>query len=739
MDAETKNSGKLSFQDFKPDQMEEIKAGLAAGINVSEYARPEFTSIQMRQIRLGLEGGLDVSLYADPQYDWLQMIEIRRGLESKVNVASYASFEIPHDKMRGLREGLEQNINLLPYLEMDAGVIREILKAKIAGFEIAPYVEAGYDCGQLEQIRMSRLHSEDIAPFLRLEYRAAALEEIRHGLEVGVDVSIYAKDCYTWLQMREIRLGLMKRLNVALYQNPLYSHKQMQEIRLGLESGIPVDSYLPLRYSATDMREMRLKLQGSMDSVERNLRAADTNIKEILAEVAEQEEDPFRIVVTPDEMEVYLMFRGKERDFTEEDVLSALWNSRIRKGILRREITKAVNGTYKERSVLVACGQAPRSGKDGYYEFFFNTDIRRKPKVLEDGSVDYQDVEWFEMVHEGDKLAYYHVAEAGSNGYNIRGDVLPAMKGKEQNVLKGSGFKLLQDKCTYVALSDGYAELHEDKLTVNDMLVVQEVSLATGNVVFNGSVHVKGNVYAGAVIRAGGDVLVDGFVEGAVIESGGDVLLKLGVNASGRGYITAGKDVKSKFLESVNVAAKGSIQFNYCLNCNLTAGDTIVAEGTKSSLVGGVASSVKGIVLQNAGNPAGAKTLLQTGVTGQLRREYKRVQEQIRKNSEELAILENAKAEMEQQYPPEVYNTLEIYGKLEKAISTEKQQRDELFAEKEAMDEELEIADTAQIVVRGRLYEGVEVELHGKRWSTGYTMNVTIRKTQDDMIAAYRN
>lgn len=738
MDAETKNSGELKLQDFTPDQIEEIKEGLTAGVNVATYARLDFSSIQMRQIRLGLENGVDVAFYANPDFDWLQMIEIRKGLERNIDVSSYASLEIPYDKMRQLRKGLEKEIDLSPYLDMEAGIIREILKAKLAGFEIMPYIKEGYDYEQLEQIRLAYQHGEDIEPFLSLEYRAAALAEIRCGLEAGVDVSVYAKECYTWLQMREIRLGLSKHLNTSLYQNPLYSHRQMREIRLGLENGIPVESYLPLRYSVTDMREKRLKLQQEMNDIERNLQVANTNIKEMLAEVA-KEEDAFRIVVTPDDMEVYLMIRDKDRNFTEEDVLSALWSNKIRKGILRREITKAVKGIYKERSVLVACGQAPRSGKDGYYEFFFKTDVSRKPKILEDGSVDYQDIEWFETVKKGDKLAYYHPAEDGSNGYNVKGDVLPAMKGKEQGVLLGSGFQLLQDKRTYISALDGYVEQHDNKLEVSSILVVDEVSMATGNVVFTGSVYVKGNVSSRAKIQAGGDVMIDGFVEGAYIESGGDVVLRQGMNASGCGNIKAGGDVKGKFLEGVNVTAKGNIQVNYCLNCNLNAGDTIEISGYNGSLVGGVAASMKGITVQNAGNRAGVKTILKAGINEELLKQYKGIKDRLHKNGEELNVLENAKAEIEKKYPPEVCSTLEIYGKLEKAIFTEKKQRDELFEEKAAMEEELRLIDTAKIVVKGRLYEGVEVELNGKRWSSGYMMNVTIRKSPNEMVAVYRN
>ena len=66
--------------DFDDLQMEEIRKGLANGLDVSVYAKPEFDNRQMEEIRQGLVCELDVSVYAKPELSWKQMEEIRRGL-----------------------------------------------------------------------------------------------------------------------------------------------------------------------------------------------------------------------------------------------------------------------------------------------------------------------------------------------------------------------------------------------------------------------------------------------------------------------------------------------------------------------------------------------------------------------------------------------------------------------------------------------------------------------------------
>jgi len=44
----------------------------------------------MEEIRLGLEANLDVSIYAKSEYSWEQMKEIRIGLELDLDVSKYA-------------------------------------------------------------------------------------------------------------------------------------------------------------------------------------------------------------------------------------------------------------------------------------------------------------------------------------------------------------------------------------------------------------------------------------------------------------------------------------------------------------------------------------------------------------------------------------------------------------------------------------------------------------------------
>ena len=162
--------------------------------------------------------------------------------------------------------------------------------------------------------------------------------------------------------------------------------------------------------------------------------------------------------------------------------MKILKNNGIRNGIQEVAVENIAEGRYGEEAILIAKGQPPVRGKDGWYEFFFRTNIEKKPKILQDGSVDYQNIEWFEMVKEGQKLAFYHEAMDGTDGYDVTGTVIKARKGAEKSVLVGKGFQLDKDKKTYVSAMNGMIQLNDNEMWITNHLVLDEINMATGNI-----------------------------------------------------------------------------------------------------------------------------------------------------------------------------------------------------------------------------------------------------------------
>lgn len=710
---------------FTPDQVDEIQEGLESGLDISVYAKKEFLAIQMRQIRLGLQKNLSVKKYASAEYDWFQMEEIRLGLQDKLDVSVFANPSISYDRMRQIRLGLKDGINLAKYARLDAGILRELRRALISKIHIVEYIQQGYDAEQLEQIRIALEKGVNIVPYLHIEFRGVSIGEICEGLEKGLDVSFYARVELSWQQMREIRLGLENRVDIKCYSNPVYDWKQMQEIRLGLENGIDISSYHTPMWTAAEMKKKRLAVEQAP------VAALPTG------ETASERFENFSLTVSGDEMEAYIFIPDSSKA-TKEEVMRALGQYGVRRGILEDEIDKLFKAGNKEKAVTVARGKPPEDGPDGWYEYFFRTELSRHPKLLPDGSVDFQSVEWFELVKEGQRIALYHEAEKGKPGYTVTGKELPSRKGHEKSLLTGKGFKLLDDKKTYMATLSGKIELKDQRIEIDKVLIVDEISLATGNVNFDGSVYVMGNVGTGSLIQATGDVVVKGYIESASIESNGSVLLYSGINGNGVGYIMAHGDVNGKFFESCKVYTKGNIFATYCLNCDLHAEDKIYVTGKEGTLAGGMAYARKGIDVQFAGNHVGLATHLRIGVDDAFFDQKNEVDAKIIEAGKQLLIFQHAYADFQKKYPPEVRNVMEMYLKIENAIYTKEKEISELTGEKNRLEQEMKTVKSAEVLVRDTLYEGTQIQISGKNWYARHVSNVSVKKV-GERIAVFKN
>ncbi len=676
----------------------------------------DFLPIQMRQIQLGLKAGLDVSIYAKPEYDWFQMEEIREGLKAGLDVSVYAKPQVPYETMREIRKGMLSGIALASYMNLKPPVIRELRKARESKVNILKYVSQGYDAGQLRQIRHALEQGVDIEAYLSTDYRAASLEQILIGLVHGVDVSLYAKPFYRWRQMREIRKGLEHRIAVEKYSSQLYSWEQMKEVRLGLEQGLDVDSYRLLRYTAGEMRKKRMAILEALKAEQERILESQIKAEDLMFDF------------TANDMEVYVTVLKKDKVITRDKLLEILEHNFICKGIQQEAIDNIVSGRADRKAVLIAKGEIPRKGEDGWYEFFFRTDLKRGPKILEDGTADYRNIEWFEMVKEGQKLAYYHEAQEGTDGFNVRGQIIKARKGIEQRILTGKGFRMDGDRKTYFAAIDGMITLDNTEMSISNHMVLDEVTTATGDVHFDGSVHITGDVKSGALVQASGDIVIDGNVEAARIESGGSVVLKKGMNSAGHGLIQADKDVVSRFFESAKVEAKGNIEVDKSLNSQLYAGGIITST---RAITGGVAQSGSGFRLGNVGNQAGLHTVLKLMVDSKVWEENRMIKTAIADVKHELEMLNKSYNEFKTKFPPEVRNTMEVFAKLEKAVFTKNKQLEQLKSVEEETEKKLRKVKEAKIVVSKHAFEGTVVELEGCRWEAKDEFNVVIRRNRD--------
>lgn len=289
------------------------------------------------------------------------------------------------------------------------------------------------------------------------------------------------------------------------------------------------------------------------------------------------------IRISSDRMEAFIMLPTVEEEYhyTVDEVLEAVNRNGVIYGINCEIISDMIEKRLMGREVLFAKGKPAVDGADGYFDFYFDSDLNHRPTVKSDGSVDYWSVHSVEVVKKGQTIANYCEPVAGEDGIDVLGRVIAAKKGK------------------------GLPPL----LEING-----DVDVGTGNIDFVGDVVIHGSVKTGAKIRAAKSITIDGVCEGCVLEAGNDLILRKGMIGMGKARIIVKGNLFAKFMEYTDVEVDGFVEADSAINCNVVSNDKVLFNGGHASIVGGKVYGCAGIEVQNLGNDAFIKTEVHVGV-----------------------------------------------------------------------------------------------------------------------------
>ena len=362
--------------------------------------------------------------------------------------------------------------------------------------------------------------------------------------------------------------------------------------------------------------------------------------------------------------------------------------------------------------ILIAEGTPAEAGENGWYEFFVRLDLPRIPAPLPDGGVDYVNIEAFEMVDEGEKIAVYHPAQKGVDGQNVFGEVLHANKGIEKKPLKGQGFTIAPDGVTYLSRLNGKFEYLNGRIIISNMIVVREdVTAVTGKLEVDGSVHVIGSVYSGGYISATGDIIIEHNVQAGRLIAGGNIMIKKGSCSKNDCFIEAKGEVSGSFFEAANIEAGGNVRANYIMNSNINTMGKVIVSGSKGMLLGGKACAVMGVDTFNLGNKSHIKTYLEVGRNKLYDKKQAMFTEKREQILSELSMLEEKWHKILQEFPPDKEQAETLIKKLNATIVAKDHELADLDADISKLTN-LTDQDMKAVYVRGNAYEGSIIEIN---------------------------
>ena len=379
-------------------------------------------------------------------------------------------------------------------------------------------------------------------------------------------------------------------------------------------------------------------------------------------------------------------------------------------GIKPSIIMNMINERIYEKMVTVAFGCPAIDGENGRYDFKFNTAPSKKPKLLDDGSVDYHNISLIETVGEGQLIAEYIPKKDGTDGYNVRGKVIPAARCMELAPLRGKGFKVSDDGRSYYALFNGKIEYSMGVMTVSQTYVVPgDVDLSTGNIDFKGDLEIMGSIKAGMTVKATGNITVNKLVEAAYVEAGKDVLVRGGILGGGKAVISAGVNVYGLFIENATIHANNTVQADSIVNCEVTAFSDINIFGKTSAIVGGRLKANRTIRTRKIGSEVGVATELIVGIEPDVKNTYKKMSTELAEMQEELEKIEKTLELLSQK--PDADEKLRIQlvrTKIEHSAEIAKKR--ELCIE---LQKRIEIGKYAEIIAEEVVYPGAVIKIDG--------------------------
>ena len=348
--------------------------------------------------------------------------------------------------------------------------------------------------------------------------------------------------------------------------------------------------------------------------------------------------------ISHDDMEGYMLLPepGLDEEYVIALLTQALEEKGVNTGINMQRLQSMVQDRIYNTEILVAQGTQPVDGSDGYYDYNFDSNFDRKPKILPDGSVDYWSVHSIETVVAGQVIAVYHPATEGNDGVTVKGKVLTGRHGREQMPIKGKGFERMSDNVTYTASMDGKIEMQNDRIVI---LPVHELpgnaELTGGNIDFRGDIVIHGNVESGVVIRATGTITIDGVVESCTLEAGKDIILRSGMLGGNKASVKTKGNITAKFFEFTHIECEGDLHADVLMDCDVLCKGQVILNGARGSIIGGRVHAIQGIVVSTLGNDAEKKTEVFVGAGIDVYSRLRVLEKKIEATREELHKIED--------------------------------------------------------------------------------------------------
>lgn len=427
------------------------------------------------------------------------------------------------------------------------------------------------------------------------------------------------------------------------------------------------------------------------------------------------EREMVSVVISQDKLTAVARFyppSNKGNFLTKEDIISDLAILNVKYGIDEAAIDKYMQNRQYCTNIEVAHAKPVIQGTDAYIEYFFNTDLRAKPQLNEDGSVDFFNLNAVNHINEGDLLARLTKETLGEPGIDVTNTPIKPRDVKRLMLKFGHNVRLSEDGLEAYSMVNGHVNLIDNQIFVSNVFEVENVDASTGNIDYNGSVKVNGNINSNFVVRAKGNIEIKGVVEGAMVFADGNIVMASGINGMGKGVVQAGGNIITKYIENANVISGGCIRAEAIMHSKVSARDQVVVDGRKGNIAGSYVSAKNLVEVKTLGSPYGSDTVIQLGIDPTMKAKMESLNADIENTNKQLAQIMPVYDAFKQKISKGVSLSEEqkkTFITVSQAAKQLLEKREEALIDLDSLKDSMIMDSNSQAIVRDVVYSGTKI------------------------------
>ena len=225
-----------------------------------------------------------------------------------------------------------------------------------------------------------------------------------------------------------------------------------------------------------------------------------------------------QITISDDRLQAYISIQDISV-VSADAIQQALAAANINTGIDQQTISELLAAKQSVEKKVIARGKAADPGEDARLIWNIDLENSSRPKISDTGQADFKNLSLYKEVSKDQALVYKLPATSGKAGTTVTGEIY-YLQGRDVSLPDGVNTYLSEDRLTLFADRDGQAFWEAGKLKIDTIFRIDgDVDFSTGNIQFNGSVFIDGDVRSGFRVEATGSIVIGGTVEAATVYS----------------------------------------------------------------------------------------------------------------------------------------------------------------------------------------------------------------------------